>query len=189
MPDIDIVDRLRREVVWESDVGKLLNAAADEIARLRLTVEEQDAVRHFSGHYAGFYGKALHGLALRLGMYELPRNTPATPASAGNTNAPDIVTHLRQTRANMIGTDDEQHYWDCHDAATEIEQLRLSIRLLADQDATLSVCNSNVIVTMDATLTDEEREAIKIVTDWATEHLGEDDLGVIALRNLLERTK
>jgi hypothetical protein len=24
----------------------------------------------------------------------------------------------------MIGTDDEQHYWDCHDAATEIERLR-----------------------------------------------------------------
>ena len=24
----------------------------------------------------------------------------------------------------MIGTDDEQHYWDCHDAAAEIERLR-----------------------------------------------------------------
>jgi len=31
----DIVDRLRREVVWESDVGDVLNAAADEIDRLR----------------------------------------------------------------------------------------------------------------------------------------------------------
>lgn len=31
----DIVDRLRREVVWESDVGDVLNAAADEIERLR----------------------------------------------------------------------------------------------------------------------------------------------------------
>lgn len=36
----------------------------------------------------------------------------------------DIVTRLRQTRADMIGTDDEQHYWDCHDAANEIERLR-----------------------------------------------------------------
>ncbi len=37
----------------------------------------------------------------------------------------DITTRLRQTRADMIGTDDEQHYWDCHDAATEIERLRV----------------------------------------------------------------
>ena len=36
----------------------------------------------------------------------------------------DIVIRLRQTRADMIGTDDEQHYWDCHDAAAEIERLR-----------------------------------------------------------------
>jgi len=31
----DIVESLRREVVWEPDVGDLLNAAADEIERLR----------------------------------------------------------------------------------------------------------------------------------------------------------
>lgn len=31
----DIVDRLRREVVWESEVGDVLNAAADEIEQLR----------------------------------------------------------------------------------------------------------------------------------------------------------
>jgi hypothetical protein len=51
---------------------------------------------------------------------------------------PDIATRLRQTRANMIGTDDEQHYWDCYDAAAAIERLRL---------------------------TDEEREAISRVYD------------------------
>lgn len=38
----------------------------------------------------------------------------------------DIVTRLRQTRADMLGSDDEQHYWDCHDAAAEIERLRLT---------------------------------------------------------------
>ena len=43
----------------------------------------------------------------------------------------------------------------------EIERLRDAIRRLADQDATLSVCGGNVTVTMDATLTDEEREAIR----------------------------
>jgi hypothetical protein len=26
----------------------------------------------------------------------------------------------------MIGTDDEQHYWDCYDAAAAIERLRLT---------------------------------------------------------------
>jgi len=39
------------------------------------------------------------------------------------------------------------------------------------------------------TLTDEEREAVEIVADWAEDHLGEDDPGVTALRSLLERLK
>lgn len=36
----------------------------------------------------------------------------------------DIAKRLRQTRANMLGTDDEAHYWDCQDAANEIDHLR-----------------------------------------------------------------
>jgi hypothetical protein len=71
----------------------------------------------------------------------------------------------------------------------ENERLREAIRRLAEQDATLSVCDGNVTVTLDATLTDAEREAIEIVADWADDHLGEDDPGVIALRKLLERLK
>jgi cell division septum initiation protein DivIVA len=35
----DIVDRLRREVVWESEVGDVLNAAADEIEQLRKEIK------------------------------------------------------------------------------------------------------------------------------------------------------
>ena len=42
----------------------------------------------------------------------------------------------------------------------EIARLRLAIRRLAEQDATLSVCDGNVTVTIDATLTDAEREAL-----------------------------
>lgn len=45
-------------------------------------------------------------------------------------------------------------------AADEIDRLREAIRRLAEQDATLSVCEGNVTVTMDATLTDAEREAV-----------------------------
>lgn len=38
----------------------------------------------------------------------------------------DITVRLRQCRADMLGTDDEPHYWDCHAAADEIERLRLA---------------------------------------------------------------
>lgn len=53
----DIVDRLRREVVWESDVGDLLNAAADEIARLRLTDVEREAIEVAAAAYAADHGE------------------------------------------------------------------------------------------------------------------------------------
>jgi len=60
------------------------------------------------------------------------------------------------------------------DAADEIERLREAIRRLAEQDATLSVCEGNVTVTMDGTLTDDEREAITtVVRDYA--EFGTDD--------------
>ena len=38
-------------------------------------------------------------------------------------------------------------------------------------------------------LTDEERERVSVVADWASEHLGQDDPGVVALRALMERLK
>lgn len=41
-----------------------------------------------------------------------------------STDRADITTRLRQTRADMIGTDDEEHYYDCHEAAGDIERLR-----------------------------------------------------------------
>lgn len=51
----------------------------------------------------------------------------------------------------------------------EIARLRLAIRRLADQDATLSVCDGNVTVTMDATLTDAEREAVRRLLHWVAD--------------------
>lgn len=35
----------------------------------------------------------------------------------------NIADRLRQTRANMLGTEDEEHYWLCHEAADELEVL------------------------------------------------------------------
>ena len=80
----------------------------------------------------------------------------------------DITTRLRQTRADMIGTDDEEHYWDCHDAAAEIERLRI---------------------------TDAEREAIREAVRgykfWALDHVVYNQPEVQAvlyrLNGLLER--
>ena len=71
--------------------------------------------------------------------------------------------------------------------AEELEKHREAIRRLAEQDATLSVHDGRVIVTMDATLTDEEREAID-VTIMHLENGGREPLAA-TLRNLLERTK
>jgi hypothetical protein len=74
---------------------------------------------------------------------------------------PDITTRLRQTRADMIGTADEQHYWDCYDAAAAIERLRL---------------------------TDAEREAIREACDEGRWY-PKDYHHIDTLRTLLERTK
>jgi len=64
----------------------------------------------------------------------------------------------------------------------ELALLRLAIRRLAEQDATLSVCDGNVTVTMDATLTDEEREAVEVcAAHWQTAPASK------ILRGLLER--
>jgi len=69
----------------------------------------------------------------------------------------------------------------------ENERLREVIRRLADQDATLSVQGGNVTVTMDATLTYEEREVIEVAAAaYAADH-GERFAAI--LRNLLERLK
>lgn len=72
-----------------------------------------------------------------------------------------------------------------HDAAAEIERLRRAICCLAEQDATVSVCEGRVTVTMDATLTVEEREAIEVAAAAYAADFGEQFAAV--LRHLLER--
>ena len=80
----------------------------------------------------------------------------------------DIAARLRQTRADMLGTDDEQHYWDCHEAAAEIERLRQCGRL-----------------------TDAERLAVREAAEAYAENDDDADCERIAaaLRGLLERAK
>ena len=86
----------------------------------------------------------------------------------GRPASSDIVTRLRQTRANMLGTDDEAHYWDCHDAAAEIERLR-----------------RQVFSQKNVTLTDAEREAILTAVAEAEAH--QHTRRAETLRGLLER--
>ena len=71
--------------------------------------------------------------------------------------------------------------------AEELEKHREAIRRLADQDATLSVCDGRVIVTIDATLTDEERKAIRRAS-FVCDQTGLEK-SAATLRALLERTK
>lgn len=62
-----------------------------------------------------------------------------------NENFDDIVLRLRKTRVDMLGTSDEDHYWDCHDAANIILELRENIRspLNADEIEALILCKQN----------------------------------------------
>jgi hypothetical protein len=113
----------------------------------------------------------------------------------------DILADYREWRASLegrIGTHSAGcHMWPRHERcmihrlAAEIERLRLAIRRVAEQDATLSVVGGSVIVEMDATLTDAERVAIAAAAD---DYLYHQDPGGRAqhiertLRGMLERT-
>jgi hypothetical protein len=78
----------------------------------------------------------------------------------------------------------------CSVQPDESTLLSEAIRRLAEQDATLSVVNGNVIVQIDATLTAEERRAIREAADAYEENNEDADCERIAatLRGLLERT-
>ena len=76
--------------------------------------------------------------------------------------------------------------------AVEILRLRVAeleeaIRRLADQDATLSVCDGNVTVTLNATLTNAERSAIRDAADRYASLTPESAETAATLRGLLER--
>jgi hypothetical protein len=78
--------------------------------------------------------------------------------------------------------------------AEENERLREAIRRLAEQDATLSVIGGNIILDVDAKLTNAEREAIELCAVAASDPSGfrpaiyQGDQIAATLRGLLERT-
>jgi hypothetical protein len=110
---------------------------------------------------------------------------------------PDITTRLRQTRADMIGTADEQHYWDCHEAASHIELLEAAHKASGSALAVIDAGFQNAVAEIERLrLTDAEREAIVQaigIVDWHKayfSHLKSDEpLPSATLRGLLERLK
>ena len=114
----------------------------------------------------------------------------------------DILDRMRRVETTPLhGTEAWVELWEVlQDARAEIARLRLAICRLAEQDATLSVQGGNVIVEMDATLTDAEREAIGVaiqcvVAAKAQRHPEEEESHellhktAVTLRGLLERMK
>jgi hypothetical protein len=97
----------------------------------------------------------------------------------------DIARRLRQTRANMIGTDDEQHYWDCQEAASHIELLEAAYKCSGSALAVIDGGFKNAVAEIDRLrLTDAEREAIERAADLIDNKTCGDSS---TLRGLLER--
>ena len=97
----------------------------------------------------------------------------------------DIATRLRQTRANMIGTDDEQHYWDCVEAAAEIELLEAAHKCSGSALAVIDGGFQNAVQEIERLrLTDAEREAVERAADLIDNKTCGDSS---TLRGLLER--
>lgn len=98
--EIELLRGYRDAAEADAAVARLL---AD---KLRLTDAERAAVLYFSGHYAGFYGRAMHRLAMRLGLYDLPRDTPDTQATPGEGSVQDRCTLTDEEREAVAGAAD-----------------------------------------------------------------------------------
>jgi hypothetical protein len=162
----DLVQRLRASATQARAIDRaaLLQEAADEIEQL--LIERSNWRTCFENE------RALHD--------EILRQAREMAGLRGRQEPSDIVTRLRQTRANMLGTDDEQHYWDCHNAAAEIERLRSyakSDEKRRDSD------------TSGASLTDAEREAIREAAGAYIDNDDDEECAKIAatLHGLLKR--
>jgi len=112
-----------------------------------------------------------------------------TQEDAGS--APMLGSRLGPSRAwqGIIDRLKEAGDWEAAaalwDARAESERLKEAIRRLAEQDATLSVCDGAVTVTLDNALTPVDRLAI----EWAAALARKDSQVAIhkTLRRLLEQ--
>jgi len=82
----------------------------------------------------------------------------AAARTAGAYMKDDLVQRLRRW-THAVDAAPASDLMD--EAAREIEMLKTALARIASQDATFSVIGGNIIVDVDAKLTDDEREAIK----------------------------
>ena len=91
---------------------------------------------------------------------------------------------LQEARINGMGGEREARLMAIvAEREGQILQLKEAIRRIAAHDATLSVCDGDVLVQMDATLTDAEREAVEVALVWVNPERQD------TLRGLLDRLK
>jgi hypothetical protein len=100
-------------------------------------------------------------------------------------NEVDITRRLRQTRADMLGTPDEDHYWDCHEAASHIELLEAAYKSSGSALAVIDGGFNNAVAEIQRLrLTAAEREAVERAADLIDNKTFGDSA---TLRGLLER--
>ena len=77
-------------------------------------------------------------------------------------NEVDITRRLLQTRADMLGTPDEDHYWDCHEAASHIELLEAAYKSSGSALAVIDGGFNNAVAEIQRLrLTEAEQEAVE----------------------------
>ena len=86
----------------------------------------------------------------------------------------DVVDRLRRTRANMLGTDDGEHFHDCHDAAKEIELLR----------KLLSACRNAMRESMDISGRTDWSDMIQAIDEVVTPNVEVQGLGAALSRRV-----
>ena len=191
---------------WTADGEALLEARRElvqlraEVARLRLTEAEREALHWVCGDVADISGPTedtLRGLIERTNHDAVPAAIAQTDDGSVGTDKAEPLPVAGTGNTPVAACSVAERPLGDPEIAVEILRLRVAeleeaIRRLAEQDALLSVCDGNVTVTLDAALTDAEREAV----EWAAFEFDglRPDNGKAAeraatLRALLERTK
>ena len=106
--------------------------------------------------------------------------------SASSAGSQDITARLRKW-THAVDAAPASDLMD--EAAREIETLRMALARLADQDATFSVIGGNMIVDVDAKLTDDEQWAIREAVGAYNDNDDDEECARIAaaLHGLLKR--
>lgn len=85
----------------------------------------------------------------------------------------ELTDRLRSARANMLGADEEDLYFTCHEAAGEIERLLEAVPKWIDVEKALPPDNQAVVVWNDMTgmeVAYRERETWRMI--WSHQHVG-----------------